>query len=596
MIFLPNKHKRDNQYTNLYSITIFSIVLFFIWMIINALIIFKQFTIVQVLSVGILFFLLLLVLIWLFMKSFFHDKLILNNYTIISAFFLSSFLLLLANNVNPMFSSYTPTYPLIETELKLGWNIDTVFHVSIIQSILNFGYPSIGQHGTLPMVYHVLSHYIDAGLIFLTGLEPYDSYGLFFHFKIFIILSIILIFIFIITKELIPFLYIMSIIIFMPIILGTWHLIGSHGLSYTSMLIILGSIWIFHILYIKDKNSTYDLFFLLLFVVFISIGKISSGFMYAIFIGFYLVLKQPKDIKVYLLGSIWIMFFFIYKNTMIDTEVSNIYILPSLHNVLQFLTDGSFTYFKMPKPIYASLAFLALIFFLFKTKNIRRLFLASLFSFLILMLITLIIPMNSNSDIFYFQYALSIILDLFVLQALFSNISLKIKQHNISLKETIIIIIMFMIWIYFHYVTEVHFRKHTLPEKTLDQITTLLHGERRPLYSFRENLFEYLEERNLTKNDVVLFIPKEIYEEEINVFKGRKYARGMLIYAITGVPLIHGIVALGNTYGYADYNKSAEWVNKNNFNKEVICTQNLSKYIILTKKFNPPNFKLYRCK
>ena len=55
--------------------------------------------------------------------------------------------------------------------------------------------------GTPILVYHILSHYIDALILLISGLEPWDSYGLFFHFKIVLFLSSILFFIGFILKK-----------------------------------------------------------------------------------------------------------------------------------------------------------------------------------------------------------------------------------------------------------------------------------------------------------------------------------------------------------------------------------------------------------
>ena len=59
-----------------------------------------------------------------------------------------------------------------------------------------------------------------------------------------------------------------------------------------------------------------DFFFLTCLIIIISLGKISTGFMYAVFIGFYLLLKDRKNKLVYFYGIIWITFFLFYKKLM----------------------------------------------------------------------------------------------------------------------------------------------------------------------------------------------------------------------------------------------------------------------------------------
>lgn len=56
-------------------------------------------------------------------------------------------------------------------------NIDSLFHAAIAAMYKNYGVPSIGLDGLVPIGYHTLSHKIMAGLSVLSGLDVLSTYG-----------------------------------------------------------------------------------------------------------------------------------------------------------------------------------------------------------------------------------------------------------------------------------------------------------------------------------------------------------------------------------------------------------------------------------
>ncbi|WP_181040229.1 hypothetical protein [Desulfobulbus oralis] len=130
-----------------FSATLLAVVMFFIYITAYALLVFVQFTSLQILSVGLTCAGLLILLTTLFMRPSlfdFHPGLLrVNLKTVASSLFITVVLIMFAHSAaGTPFSGYVRTFPLLETELGLGWHHDTAFHVSLIQSILNFGYPS----------------------------------------------------------------------------------------------------------------------------------------------------------------------------------------------------------------------------------------------------------------------------------------------------------------------------------------------------------------------------------------------------------------------------------------------------------------------
>jgi len=409
LIFNPQKY-------SILTITVFSILTFYVYMTINAILIYQQFNIFEILSVSFVFLTLLILLSMLFYKDFFQEKLKWNIQNIIIAFFILIFIIYLSNSLSPMWLYYYHIFPLLDSELGLGWHQDSVFHVSIIQSILNKGYPSIGQHGSPVLIYHVLSHYMDAFILYLTGLEPYDSYGLFFHFKIFLLISTITTFIAYVFRKVKAYIFLIALLLILPIIIGTWHAIGSHGLWFTSIFLLFSSPLVFNIITKDEESSLLDFIIIFLIIIVITLGKVSTGFMYASFIGFYLLLKYPKKLEVYLMGTGWLLFFFIYKTLMRGDTGS----IDAKYNFSWFKFDilyqHIFSGYAAQTAIFATLFLLLGLSFIFKNAINTRFTISAIISYIVLVFLTKSNTIFSSSDVWYFYYGLSSVLILVTIQ------------------------------------------------------------------------------------------------------------------------------------------------------------------------------------
>jgi hypothetical protein len=245
---------------------------------------------------SLLFLVVLIFAILIFDKSYFKYKgfdlkdLVLAIITV--AFFLLFFVL------PPKLKVYFPTFPLLMLDTDAFLHYDTAFHVSIINSILNFGYPSIGQHNSPFLFYHVLSHYIDALIIFFSGLDALESYGLFYYFKFISIFSGVLFLISQILKVNQIYKYLLSLIIFTQLIFGDFHIIASHSLWFTSVIMLFSFSNVINIIK-NDENKKKDYLFLILLISIITLGKINYGIIFAIFIR--ILIKLSLIIKNYFL-------------------------------------------------------------------------------------------------------------------------------------------------------------------------------------------------------------------------------------------------------------------------------------------------------
>ncbi|WP_182392135.1 hypothetical protein [Legionella sp. PC997] len=158
-----------------------------------------------------------------------------------------------------------------------------------------------------------------------------------------------------------------------------------------------------------------------------ALGKVSSGFVYALVIGLYLWLKNPKSIRIYVLGFSWLLFFFVYQKwlTTSETPFTTVNVLSespvhlivyNLKALLKYLTEIRLS-LTLPT-IYTSLAILVLMVLFSRGKQTRILLLSGIVATLLIYGVTHIRNDLSAADIYYFEFGLLFILTLFTVQFL----------------------------------------------------------------------------------------------------------------------------------------------------------------------------------
>jgi hypothetical protein len=607
---------KDEYISSVFSITILGIGLFFIWELVYSILVFQQIVWYKILIISTLFLFTLIILVRIFIPSFFKQKIEIGIFNIIYALLVFALLVGFSSIKGPVFTNYYPTFPLLEAELGLGWHKDSVFHVSIIQSIINHGYPSTGQHETPVIIYHVLSHYIDALFCILSNVEPYDAYGLLYQFKIFMLLSSIVLILSKILTKINPVIYLLLLFFLIPLFISDWSVIGSHGLWFTSVIVLLSSINVYSILAKKEKNIHFDYLFVFFLIILISLGKVSTGFMYAVFIGLYLFLKNPKSKWIYILGFLWIAWFYIYHKLMSAST-----------NALSFeLFNSIFIYLYQPLRISISLYLvISLIFILallLKDKKIYIGFVSAFGSFCILLLIVVASGQMNVTDVFYFKYGLTSVLILYSLQLFMSN--LKYLNIKISfLRRVLSVLTIFSILSYVFYSNEnnIFHSDYKGPQARISNIvdspfetinlaiepsSKIYLGKKfdeqiksdfkRPLLLFRMELDKTLLRENISKKNVLLYVPKDIFNKDFKQFHGISWGKGLLLYSIIGIPLIYGVDELISRFGFSYYSEKALFKNINELNFHSLCKTYPSKLIIETVKFYKPVFKLHDCR
>lgn len=612
---------------SVHSITILSIALFYIWTSITAVITFQLNSYLEILSLSLMFLSIFILFIYLFFRDTLKTKIEINVYNISFSFIVLFILIIFHNSPLEYSLDYLRTYPLLESENGLGWNLDTVFHVSIIQSIINFGYPSTGQDGVPLMGYHVLSHYVDALMIKTIGLEPFDSYSLMYYFKSFLFLISVLYFISKVVKNNSISVFLFSILIFMPITIAHWQGVFSHGLWFASIIIIFSSIYLFNILTSSDKISIKQYISIFFLIIIIALCKINTGFMYAVFIGFFILLKEYKSINIYILGSLWVVFFLVYQSFMtIDNSTIINFKNLSFENIYNYITTPSMFYYDALSSIYISLVCLLALGYIFKEKiNIIAL-ISAITTFIVLIFVTVLFNFL-KADIFFFQYGFYSILILFIFQSIFYNVELAktvIIKNSIQFRFIQISIISISIFISSIYylpksnilnLNSIYSTVKDINTRSFMEINKLLPTEgkislkilanekfptkfKRTLFDLRNDMYAFMKNEKITKNNTLLFIPKNFFIKKISQYQKGKlswsFGNGLYMYSIFGTPLIYGIESFKHTrYGQIVYNKSSTYKHRINFNEA--CKKHSFDNIIALNSFTKNKFILHRC-
>ena len=160
-------------------------------------------------------------------------------------------------------------------------------------------------------MYHTLSHYGDAAALWLLGVDPWESYALFFFAKG---SALTLGLIFFASKVSRPYprpVFWVILITVYPAFTATWHAIGSHGQWLPMIVLALSGHWVFHIC-TKAKRTGFDFVGLSLLVAIFSFGKVSLGFAFAVFVGLWLLFRKPLDWRLIAVGLLWVAFLGIY--------------------------------------------------------------------------------------------------------------------------------------------------------------------------------------------------------------------------------------------------------------------------------------------
>lgn len=454
---------------------------------------------------------------------------------------------------------------------------DTVFHVAVIQSIRQNGYPSTGQHENEFLWYHVLTHYVDAGWTALLGLDPWDSYALLFFAKAIVLVLSLLVFISNVAKGN-PYAFTVLLVVSAPALMSQWNAVGSHGQWVPFVILFLTASWVASILH-RERVDFAALSGITILVFVLSVGKISLGFAFACFVGLWLLFTKPKDVRIYLVGLLWLTFFALWYLQVLRPDRPEVPFVDRLMRTTQA---------DVVSLAGVTLVTLAL-WYLTKDRRWGVFFLVLNALGILYVFLALFVVKNSGADFFYFVHGLYSVVVLVFLATItgfflsrgsstFKRPSVKELGQYAALLAIVFIPLLptvakspvisgFSPMEGFQNIYSANFSTYKWPSVALSDggSWSVLGGvpvrdperveEETFLSRLKTTVDQKLSAEGLETSSTLLFIPEEGWEGlEANYPFPRNWASGLLVKAVTGVTLIYSIpLDRPETYGFADY-------------------------------------------
>jgi hypothetical protein len=247
--------------------------------------------------------------------------------------------------------------------------------------------------------------------------------------------------------------------------------------------------------------------------------------------------------------------------------------------------------------------------------------LAGLLSYFVLMLVFSIYPKFSGSDAWYFMYSLSIVLLVFACFSFFDRMpTISYVGFDARFAPWYGVALIFIALSFFMpketfgiYNFNLMRPLKTFNTKPFKNLSRIAHLELRnglffsnrftvdnsrfkagPINHLKSDIVDLMSLHSLRRSEVLLFVPKEVYEVEVGrLFKGIPWAQGMLMTAVTGLPLVHGLQLHRAGYGFADYSENAYWRPRNELATGNACS--FGKTIIVVEQLSPPKLSLHPC-
>jgi hypothetical protein len=483
---------------------------------------------------------------------------------------------------HPFLRYYQP-HALKNLDSGIPFHQDTAFHSALIQSILSFGYPSTAQHGAPVTFYYALSHYLDAFACWVSSMAPYQSAAVFFEFKKLLLVLAIGCFVMLATRDKSAVFRFGAMFVSVPVFIGTWSAIGSEGLWSASILLLLAASKLIELLK-RPRLGWRQFGFIVVMVCLVSGAKLSSGVMLAAVLGPLLIQRHFKNYWLWLSAAALATFFgaaaLLFSSSNKVSEPRGFSLSDSI-NFLNFTTQEQSVDYLIG--IYAVLALTTIFAGLIRSQMLSQLLIANSAATLVL---SALASHFNKSDQYYFSFGLLNALLVFSIPLLFESINPRWQLRTLGawvLAATMFASAFFMPQSYEHVFG---LSKEQIAAQRLDKFTVRATS----LESFEKALNRYLIENHLNKRESLLFVPKWMFKNRKMQFKGQTWAHGLLLYAVTGVPLWHGSPEIHDGYGFGNYSAADTWVNNDNDGMAQQCS--MGKKVIRVRSFSEPTFQL----
>lgn len=498
------------------------------------------------------------------------------------------------------YDSYMNEYfsfnPIFDVDTNNIWHKDSAYNLSIIQSIINFGYPSIGLDGHRLTAYHVLSHYADAFLLTVSGLPVYDSYGFTSYVKAVFLLCSIYIFCYKYSKNItissVAFLFVA------PFIIASWHAINSHALWLPSFILVFSAGFTFRFLCSTGTPSLRKYNFITAISILLCLGKISTGLAYIAVVFSVAFIRDCKSIRLYAHASILLLFIIFYQKF-----INYSYGIPAILDlnmlspaeIYQHLLKADIRYEKFFIPCIAAIISLRVC---IKSEFLTRLLFGVSCSFVFILAITQAFTSFNWSDKYYFFQGLYSVVVLLLCSYIITWASSTKEEVRIKYftSFTLISFLSFFVYQPAFSVSTINLNnilnKYRYAEKTL--LRTQEKDVDGNMYFLKEYITKTQRDYKFQRKEMAIFIPKSVVLNQIiKTSDGRTNFYTMNIYAATGVQLINGLIGNERAYGLINYGKQSALNDSINYNYE--CSRLGIKAIIIVNNYLENNYSTYLC-
>lgn len=469
------------------------------------------------------------------------------------------------------FQEYYPAFPLNSIDSGGPIGRDTLFHETLIQSIMSFGYPSTGLNDVPLLVYHTLSHYTESAILLISGLEPLDSAGLFFDLKVVLIVASIVLLLSAATKNRSFTTFVVAVIVAVPALTSRWLITWSLALWLTTFILIATARFSHRAITSAARPTGATLVGLGVIGVALCLGKISSGMIYILVVGIHLLISHARDRRIYLLGTSWLVFLVVYgwqfarDRTIVPAE-DGFSVWNGIKSVAKMmLLNGKFPQYTQDLYVLGGVIIITWVLYRRRSTVALALSLATGFAGICVLQF-----LGTNPhDVRYFAQAL------FFVVLLFTVLEILSIPPTASLAKPITSA-GFRRWSYVAFVGVLAIAVTGTGRAPLDVLaespTSIIKpfSEVRPtndatsprIEEFRHDLKSFMASEGLNKRNSLLFIPSEVWPdlsarlaESDSLKAGKSWSHPFVVYAATGVPLLNGIVAWEDYYGFSAYSE-----------------------------------------
>ncbi|HCT2056964.1 TPA: hypothetical protein OTQ31_001617 [Citrobacter koseri] len=496
------------------------------------------------------------------------------------------------SNMNKYFSFN----PIFDVDNYNIWHKDSAYNLAIIQSIINFGYPSIGLDGHALTTYHVLSHYVDALLLKISGLPIYESYGFSSYVKAVFLICSIYVFCYQYSKNIISssvaFLFIS------PFIVASWHAINSHALWLPSFILVFSARFTFNFLYQSEVPTFKKYNIIAIISALLCLGKISTGLAYITIVFSVAFIRDLKSLKFYFYAVTLLLFIVFYQKV-----INYSYGIPAVLElqalsptvIYHHLLNTDIRYEKFFIPFIAAIILLRIC---IKSEFLTRLIFGVICSFSSIFVITQTFTSFNWSDKYYFFQGLySVTVLLFCSYILtWANASKEEKKIKHLTSFALISLLSFFVYQPVYSIASINAKSivskfEYVKIKLFKPHKTDVNGS---MYSLKQYVYQIKEGSHLNNRDIALFIPKSvILNQVIKINDGNKNFHTMNIYAATGIQIINGLIGNERAYGLINYGKQSALKESIDYSYE--CSRLGVKAIITVENYTEKKYLYHLC-